>query len=204
VRGGRRVEPSILGPLALFGGVGEAQAHLVTTGLGPVYDGVGHFARTPEDLLPVAGLAVLASLRGPTHARWMLFFLPLLWLVGGLVGFALPKPISEVPAAAVFLTVGGLVAIDAPLPAWGSTAIAAFVGVALGYGDGATMPSEVSAVPVLLGIVATVFTVFAIIVALALPLRTPLARLAMRVSGSWIAAAGLLLLGWWMRGALRS
>ena len=28
-----------------------AEAHLVTTGLGPVYDGLGHLLVTPEDLL---------------------------------------------------------------------------------------------------------------------------------------------------------
>jgi urease accessory protein len=106
----------------------------------------------------------------------------------------------EVLAAAAFLVVGGLVATDAPLPVWGSAGIAAFVGAALGYSDGSTLPVEGSGVPVLLGIVATVFTVFALIAALLLPQRSPLARLAMRVSGSWIAAAGLLLLGWSLRG----
>jgi urease accessory protein len=199
-RVGCRVWGSILGLSALLLGVGEAQAHLVTTGLGPVYDGAAHFATTPEDLLPVAGLAVLASLRGPAHGRWMLFVLPLLWLAGGLAGQALPAPVNEVLAAASFLVVGGLVATDAPLPVWGSAAIAAFVGAALGYSDGSTLPREGSGVPVLLGIVATVFTVFALIAALVLPQRSRLARLAMRVSGSWIAAAGLLLLGWSLRG----
>jgi urease accessory protein len=198
-RVGRRVWASILGLSALLPGVGEAQAHLVTTGLGPMYDGAAHFARTPEDILPVAGLAVLASLRGPAHGRWMLFVLPLLWLAGGLAGQALSAPVNEVIAAASFLVVGGLVATDAPLPVWGSAGIAAFVGAALGYSDGSTLPKEGSGVPVLLGIVATVFIVFALTAALVVPQRSWLARLVMRVSGSWIAAAGILLLGWSLR-----
>ncbi len=41
-----------------------AEAHLVTTGLGPVYDGVGHLMLTPEDLVPVIALALFAGLRG--------------------------------------------------------------------------------------------------------------------------------------------
>lgn len=200
---GRRVWASILGVSALLQGTGKAQAHLVTTGLGPVYDGAAHFVRSPEDLLPVAGLAVLASLRGPAHGRWMLFVLPTLWLAGGVAGQALPAPTSEVLAAACFLLVGGLVATDTPLPVWGSAAIAVFVGTALGYSDGSTLPREASGVPVLLGIVATVFTAFALTVALVLPQRSRLMRLAMRVSGSWIAAAGLLLLGWSLRAGLR-
>jgi urease accessory protein len=48
--------------------------------------------------------------------------------------------------------------------------------------------------------VAAVFTVFALIAALVLPQRSRLAGLAMRVSGSWIAAAGILLFGWSVRG----
>jgi urease accessory protein len=190
---------SILGLSALLSSVGEAQAHLVTTGLGPLYDGAAHFAATPEDLLPVAGLAVLAGLRGPAHGRWILFVLPLLWLAGAFAGQALPASVGEGLAAASFLMVGGLVATDAPLPVWGSAGIAALVGVALGYSDGSTLPTYGSGVLILLGIVATVFAVFALIVALVLPQRSRLARLAMRVSGSWIAAVGLLLLGWSLR-----
>jgi urease accessory protein len=46
-----------------------AEAHLVTTGLGPVYDGLVHFAMTPEDLIPTFALALLAGLRGASHSR---------------------------------------------------------------------------------------------------------------------------------------
>ena len=38
----------------------SAQAHLVTTGLGPVYDGIGHFCLAPDDSIPVVALALLA------------------------------------------------------------------------------------------------------------------------------------------------
>jgi hypothetical protein len=38
----------------------HAEAYLVTTGLGPVYDGIGHLLVTPEDLLPVLALALCA------------------------------------------------------------------------------------------------------------------------------------------------
>ena len=35
-----------------------ASAHLVTTGLGPVYDGIGHLVMTPEDLIPALAIAL--------------------------------------------------------------------------------------------------------------------------------------------------
>jgi urease accessory protein len=46
-----------------------AQAHLVETGLGPVYDGVAHFVLSPEDYVPIVGLALLAGLRSKDQAR---------------------------------------------------------------------------------------------------------------------------------------
>ncbi len=64
-------------------------AHLVGTGLGPLFDGVGHVVVTPEDLLPVIALALLAGLGGKSYGRMVLFVLPVAWLIGGLVGLAL-------------------------------------------------------------------------------------------------------------------
>ena len=46
-----------------------SHAHLVNTGLGPFYDGVSHFALTPEDLLPALALALLAGQRGSRAGR---------------------------------------------------------------------------------------------------------------------------------------
>ena len=47
----------------------SAAAHLVTTGLGPVYDGIGHLLLTPEDLIPVLALALFAGMRGAEPGR---------------------------------------------------------------------------------------------------------------------------------------
>ena len=62
-----------------------AQAHLVSTGIGPVYDGMSHFVLTPEDLLPVLAMALLAGLNGAGRPL-VLFVLPVAWLAGGLAG----------------------------------------------------------------------------------------------------------------------
>ena len=42
-----------------------AHAHLMTTGLGPFYDGLTHLLVSPECLLPMIALALLAGLRAP-------------------------------------------------------------------------------------------------------------------------------------------
>jgi urease accessory protein len=49
------------------------------------------------------------------------------------------------------------------------------------------------------GIVAAVFTLVALAASFVVPLRSAWARVAVRVAGSWIAAIGLLLIGWGVR-----
>ena len=53
-----------------------AHAHLNSTGMGPIYDGLMHFFMSPEDLVPVLALALLAGLRGASYGRRALFVLP--------------------------------------------------------------------------------------------------------------------------------
>jgi len=65
-----------------------ADAHLVTTGMGPVYDGIGHLLLTPEDLVPALALALYAGLRGAISGRRAMFLLPIGWFIGGIAGSA--------------------------------------------------------------------------------------------------------------------
>src|SRR5664279_6134020 len=67
--------------------VAPAQAHLNSTGMGPLYDGLTHFLLSPEDFVPVLALALLAGLRGAAYGRWALFTVPAAWLLGGFFGF---------------------------------------------------------------------------------------------------------------------
>ena len=179
-----------------------SHAHLVNTGLGPFYDGVSHFALTPEDLLPAVAMALLAGQKGSRAGRLALFALPGAWLLGGLAGLAFPI-ISSAPALTTvsFLALGGLVAADARLrPEW-VTALAALVGLLHGYLNGAAMAQAKLGALGLVGIVSTLFVVVALAAALVVALRVPWGRIAVRVAGSWIAAIGLLLLGWSLRAA---
>jgi hydrogenase/urease accessory protein HupE len=192
--------------LAAAGGLlllpATSHAHLVNTGLGPFYDGLSHFALTPEDLLPALAMALLAGQRGSFAGRRALFALPGAWLVGGLVGLALPTISSATALTTIsFLALGGLVAADAHLrPAW-VTGLALVTGLLHGYLNGAAMSQAKLGALGLVGIVTTLFAVVALAAALVVGLRAPWARIAVRVAGSWIAAIGLLLLGWSFRSA---
>ena len=176
-----------------------AAAHLVTTGLGPVYDGLVHFAMTPEDLIPTLALALLAGLRGASHGRRTLFVLPAAWLVGGVVGLTVPHGLSATPTSISFVLIGGLVAADARLPLAATTALAVSLGVVHGYLNGSALAQPAFGGSAVLGIAAAVFTLVALAASAVVPLRAAWARIVVRVAGSWIAAIGLLLFGWSFR-----
>lgn len=175
-----------------------AAAHLVTTGMGPVYDGIGHLLLTPEDLLPVLALAVYAGLRGVGAGRRTIFLLPLAWFIGGLAGLAVNTTIPVPIPALSFLLFGGLVAADLCLPAAAVTGLTIALGLGHGFLNGAALHDGAGALG-LLGIMTMLFVVVTLTSSLVVSLRRTWARTVVRVAGSWIAATGLLMLGWAMR-----
>jgi hydrogenase/urease accessory protein HupE len=190
---------AVTGGVALASCPSAAEAHLVTTGLRPLYDGLLHFALTPEDLVPALALALLARLRGATHGRRALFVLPAAWLLGGVIGLTVHGGVSPIWTALSFVVLGGLVAADARLPLGATTALAALVGLGHGYLNGSALAQPGLGAVGLLGIVAAVFTLAALAASFVVPLRAAWVRIVVRVAGSWIAAIGLLLIGWGVR-----
>jgi len=176
-----------------------ASAHLVTTGLGPVYDGIGHLVMTPEDLVPALAIALFAGLRGAAPGRRALFGLPLAWFVGGLLGVVI-EGLPALPVAAIsFLILGVLVAADLNLsPKW-FTAIVVGVGLVHGLLNGVAL-KEGAGVLGLIGIMATLFVIVAIVSAFIVSLKQAWTKIVVRVVGSWVAAMGLLMFGWLLRG----
>ena len=174
-----------------------AEAHLNSTGMGPIYDGLMHFIMSPEDLVPALALALLTGLRGPSYGRRAMFVMPSAWFLGAVFGLtASATNGSAVLASMWFLLLGGLLAADAKLSLRLITALAALVGVYHGYFNGTGMGASGYTGVVLIGLVFAVFVLVALAAALVVQLRAQWTRIAVRVAGSWIAASGLLLLGW--------
>ncbi len=171
----------------------------MTTGLGPVFDGIGHLFLTLEDLLPALALALFAGLRGKEASRAVLFLLPGAWLLGGLVGLGSGFNPPQWVTICSFLVVGGLVAADAPLNPRSVTVAAVGLGLLHGTMNGAAMAEARLGVLGVIGIAVSLFVVVALVAASVVSLTRPWTRIAVRVAGSWIVATGLLLLGWWMR-----
>ena len=178
----------------------RAEAHLATTGLGPVYDGINHLLLSPDDLVPVIAMALLAGLNGAAAGRRVLFVLPVAWWLGGMAGFAhgaevLPGPVTTVS----FLVLGALTALDRRLPERAVIALAALVGLLHGWLNGAGIATAGRESLALVGIGTAIFVIVALGAALVVSLRRSWQRIAVRVAGSWVAAIGLLLLGWALR-----
>jgi hydrogenase/urease accessory protein HupE len=179
----------------------SAGAHLASTGLGPVYDGITHLFVSVDDLLPVFALALLAGLNGPTAGRRVLAVLPVAWLVGGVAG--LHGAAAGVPAGITplsLLLLGGLVAADRRLDWRVVAALAAALGLLHGALNGAGIATAGREASGLLGIAGAVIVLTALAAAGVVALRLPWTRIVVRVAGSWIAASGLLLLGWTLGG----
>lgn len=184
--------------LALVCSPSHAAAHLVTTGMGPVYDGIGHLLLTPEDLVPVLAMALYAGLRGASAGRRTMFLLPVAWFVGGLAGSAVNTGIFIPIPAISFLILGGLVATDLSMPAAAITGLAIGLGLVHGFLNGAALKDGAGTLG-LIGIMTMLFVLVTLISAGVVSLGKPWTRIAVRVAGSWIAAIGLLAFGWAMR-----
>jgi hydrogenase/urease accessory protein HupE len=194
-----RIALCTLGALLLTPTV--AYAHLVTTGLGPFYDGVTHLALSPDDLLGLLAVALLAGLRGERAGRWAIFVLPASWLAGGIAGLNWPG-FPELPGLSIlsFAVAGALVAVDPKLPDWSVAGLAAILGLLHGLLNGAALSRIDAGFLTLMGISITVFILALLSSALVVSLRRPWTRIAVRVAGSWVAAVGMLMFGWLYQG----
>lgn len=197
-----RIARSGLSFFALLAWPAAAHAHLASTGFGPFYDGLTHLALSPDDLLGLIAIALLAGSVGKRHGRWVLFVLPPAWLLSGVVGlWQGGDPALGAWNAVSILVVGALVASDWKLPVPLVTGLAVTLGCLHGYSNGAGLGHDASALLALVGIAAGCFTLLALVAALAVTIRSTRARIVVRIAGSWIAAIGLLMLGWAFRTA---
>jgi len=148
----------------------------------------------------VVAIALFAGQRGSGAARLALFAMPIAWLAGGLVGARWPESAAwPLSTTLTFAVAGALVALNATLRDTGVALLAVVAGLLHGLVNGATTAPAGATPLALAGAITAIFCVTAILSAevTALPAGWP--RVAVRVAGSWIAAAGLLMLGWLLR-----
>jgi len=103
-----------------------------------------------------------------------------------------------------FLLVGILVALDCKMPLRLISCMSIILGLVHGFCNRSAMSEAGGGILALLGITTGVFVIVTITSAFVISLSLTWTRVAVRVAGSWIAAIGLLLLGWAFRGGLSS
>jgi urease accessory protein len=187
-------------PALMLAAATPAQAHLMNSGFGPFYDGLAHPLISPEDLLPAVAITLLAGLGGVRHGRCVLAALPGAWLAGMAAGWAigLPGAPAWLNAVATAL-IGALVASDLRLRLAPVIALAAALGALHGYDNGRDLAATTGGLVAIGGIACSLFALVSLLAGQVAVLRAQWARLAVRISGSWIAAVGLLMLGWTVR-----
>lgn len=177
-----------------------AQAHLVSTGVGPFYDGVAHLFVSMQDLLLCIGMGLLAGLSGKATARSMLLFAAAAWFVGAMIGLQGIAVTWTFAAPAMLLGIGVLVALDARLPATLTVGMATAVAVVSGNLNGSALATI--GITGILGAYAAFFVVALFIATAVTHFQALWVQIAVRVAGSWVGAVGLLLLGWSIRPVL--
>jgi len=187
--------------LAALAGPRAALAHATNTGFGPFYDGLAHLFVTPEDLLTVVAVTLLAALHGKAAGRRAVVTLPAAWLVGMGAGTALgvPPGLGWVMLL-LMIVLGLLVAMDRRLSVTTVSSLAVLAGVLHGYGNGAAGAEARLGALFVAGIACGVFVLVTLVGGHVVSLRASWSRVAVRVAGSWITAIGLLMLGWTARG----
>ena len=99
-----------------------------------------------------------------------------------------------------FLILGALIAADLRISANAVTALAVMLGLMHGFLNGVALQQGAGALG-LIGIMATLFVLFAIISSCIITLKQPWTRIVVRVAGSWVVASGILMFGWLVRGS---
>jgi hydrogenase/urease accessory protein HupE len=201
----RRVTLAVALGLAFLLMPARVEAHAVITSAGPFYGGLKHFFISIDDVLAAVAVALLAGLRG-TPTGWRGFWgISLAWIVSGVMGIfsGLASGQGGAASASSLLMLGVLVAADRNLRGALIGTLAALTGGLHGFLNGVEL--QEAGATVALQQLGGISVAMAVLVLYLLSLQDmflgkhPWLRIPLRVLGSWIAATGLLLLGWTLR-----
>lgn len=180
-----------------------ARAHAPSTGLGPAADGAAWLLQGPSDLLVAAALALLLHQQPQQNSSrgWLPNLLwPLAWTSGALLAQAVLPELRVAPLlSAVTLATALLVVLGLRLPPPWLLALQLATGLGFGMVSGSLLSAHAGALPVLLGAGVSLLLWLTVFRVALMVLRGSWGVIAVRVGGSWIAAASLLMLGWQLR-----
>jgi hypothetical protein len=154
----------------------------------------------PSQLLVGLGLVLLAAQGGAACCDRLPLLLPGAWLLGGLVGLNLGAELMQALACTALVTaIGLLTALGVRLAPRAFQLLGVGTAMPVALVAGSAMAGHQGALAALLGQVVAIAMLAAVLL---LPLAPPQPRwlaIGLRVAGSWIAAAGLMMLAWLAR-----
>lgn len=176
-----------------------ASAHPIK-GVGDFYAGTLHPLISLDFVLPVVALALLAGQQRRTAAIAALGVFPIALVVGATIPAMFHFSFTAMPGAVEWLgpalmsMAGICVALSLRGPTVAVAALFAVFGFILGLIQGLEVTAATSAPKFILGVGCCGLIVVAYGIGLVRRLHRPWTRIAIRIAGSWVAAAGLMVL----------
>lgn len=175
-----------------------AHAHAAFAGAGDFYAGVLHPLTSPEHIMLLLALGLLAGQNQRRRCSFLIALFPAAVLAGALAVQYWPAPQNMfVINVCTVIAAGSLVAAGRPLPRIALGLFAAFAGVTFGMANGSALEGNMLPAAFFAGIVVVAFLVLAYLMALGdalLRLRQGWISIGLRVAGSWTIAIGVLVL----------
>jgi urease accessory protein len=162
-------------------------------GVGDFYSGMLHPLTALEFLLSWVALAMFAGQQGRKTALLTLAIFPSALVLGASLGTVVPSPAWLPAMNLVLIPILGLavvLAISFPTPA--TVILVALVGLLHGLANGAEITAPVSPWRFIPGLATIAVLVLAYGIGLVRSVKKPWTRIAVRVAGSWITAAGIM------------
>ncbi len=191
---GRRASRFVLaGTVALI--ASPAWAHVQQGQAAGFLTGVRHPVSGLDHVLAMVAVGLWGAQLG-APAIWLLpVTFPLVMAFGGFLGLlGVPLPGVESGIAASAIALGAMVAREARPPLWLAAVIVAFFAVFHGHAHGTELPAGQSGLLYSVGFVIATGCLHATGIAIGLIHRWSWGRIALRVSGAAVAAAGVVFL----------
>jgi urease accessory protein len=178
-----------------------AGAHTVVSGVGDYFSGVLHPLTTPAHVLVLLGLGLLAGQQSPLNLKTPLaVFIPVSALALGLTTTGIVKAVYPPVLISLALLAGLLVALEKPPTARVSRVLFALAALALGLDSTVETGSGLVIVKTLLGTwTGLILAVADIAYYSSRFTRWHWQKVGLRVAGSWITAASLMILAFALR-----
>lgn len=169
-----------------------ADAHPIK-GVGDFYAGMLHPLTALEFLLPWIALALFAGQQGRKAALLTLGIFPLALMSGAVLALIVPLPawVPEINLALIPL-LGLGVALALSCPSIVTALLVTVVGLLHGLANGSEITAAMSPWRFIPGLAAVAILVLTYGIGLVRSLEKPWTGIAVRVAGSWIAAAGIM------------